>query len=241
MLSCIDLSVRVGKKQVLDAISVEFKRGQVTYILGPNGAGKSALIHTIMGSPIFKVSAGKIVVENQDITELKPYERSRLGIFVSWQEPVAIPGLKTFDFLYHSYISTHKGLSKQEFREKVLNPLVKRLKIKHALLDRDLYMGFSGGEKKRVEVLSMFLLEPKYIFLDELDSGLDVDAEKELFTQIYSYAKKNSAALVVVSHTFRVHNYIPADRAYVLKHGRLAASGGKELVKKVEKQGFGGV
>ena len=245
-------------KIVLHDITVEFPEQKVTYLIGPNGAGKSALLHTIMGNPLFKVQKGQILVHLSttantantsklprqkrahtiDITNMPAQERAKLGLFLTWQEPIAIPGLTVFSYFYNLYkYNFDKNASKQQVQEQVLK-ILKQVKLPENALHKEINLEFSGGEKKKLEVATILWLKPKFIMLDELDSGLDIQSEKHLFTLIKNYAQKSRATLVIVSHSFRVRRIIPAQRVVVLKNGRVAATGGPELIEKVEAAGY---
>ena len=253
MLDIKNLTVKLdnNKKTILHDINLKFAQGSVTYLLGPNGAGKSALLHTVMGNPKFKVAKGQIlysagasgkIKEPVDLVSLEPSERAKLGIFLSWQEPVGIPGLSTFKYLFYTYKAIHNksDLTEEQFT-KILDKFLINLNIAKKILEKDLFIGLSGGEKKRLEVLSMFLLEPKLIMLDELDSGLDIDSERFLFTKILEYKKQHNATLIIVSHGFRVTEYIKPKHVAIINKGKLQATGDIELLTKVQQFGFDNV
>ncbi len=236
----LDVTLQSGGKPVLHNINLTVQSGKTLYILGPNGAGKSVLLHTIMGSPLYKVVSGDIslVLPNKEIklTKLKPEERAQHGLFLTWQEPYVIPGLQVKRYLLTIY-AKRQGKKVDEIEpqfSRIISPLLKKVGLDKAFLERHLFEGFSGGEKKRLEVLTLLLFKPKFVFLDELDSGLDVKSERDLFTLIYSYCKEGRCALTIVSHTFRVTDYIPADMVGVLKAGRLNVFENPEILSKIK-------
>ena len=174
-----------------------------------------------------------------NITGFKPYERAWLGMYLVFQEPVGVAGLKTIDFLYNMYQLRFGQVSTQEFRE-ILIPLLEKLELSFESLEKELHIDFSGGEKKRIEVLSLLLAKPALIMLDELDSGLDIDSEKLIFGAIKEYAVQHQVPVIIVSHNFRVVSLLPPTKAVVIKNGRLAAVGGKNIVEAVISQGYEG-
>ncbi len=249
MLEIKDLSVELVDAPghlLLENINIQLNEGQVTYILGPNGAGKSVLLHTIMGNPLYKVVKGAIFIYSNNkklnILDLQPEERAHRGIFVSWQNPVEVPGLTVSKYLFAIYCAkirqeSDKDCQNQDiefmFAEKI-KKLLKEIGLNKEFLNRDLYTGFSGGEKKRLEVLSLLLLQPKYIFLDELDSGLDIVAEKKLFNLIKQYVDTSKAVLGVVTHTFRVVDYMTPDKVVVLQNGTVSSVGDASLLDSIK-------
>ena len=242
MIKLKDLSIKIKgtQKLILSNINLAIPQESVTYLLGPNGAGKSALLHTIMGSPLFEVSKGQIILDKHNIESFPPEARAKSGLFLTWQEPIGIPGLKTFNYLFSIYKARdekRKDLTETDF-SKLLKKYTKELEIPPTLLQKDLFIGLSGGEKKKIEVLAMLLLKPKIIMLDELDSGLDIDSEKFLFNKIKAYYKEHKATLIVVSHGFRVTNYLAPEYVVVLENGQVKKTGDDSLLEQVKKTGF---
>lgn len=237
----LNVVLKDTKLKILHRINLEIEPCKVLYILGPNGAGKSVFLHTIMGNPLYQIVSGDIILllQNKEIklTKLKPEERAQYGLFLSWQEPPVIPGLKVKKYLLTVYAKKQKKkVDEVESRfNQIVAPLLKRVGLSEAFLERDLFEGFSGGEKKRLEVLTLLLLKPKFVFLDELDSGLDIKSERDLFILVYDYCKRNKCALTIVSHTFRITEYIPADRVGIMKAGRLKVFEGSDILSRIKK------
>ena len=237
----LNVALQQTGEEILRDVDLVIDQGKVLYILGPNGAGKSVLLHTIMGSPLYQVVSGDIILLLQNkkirLTKLKPEERARYGLFLTWQEPPVIPGLKVKRYLLTLYAKKqNKKVDEVESQfNQIVAPLLKKVGLPEVFLERDLFEGFSGGEKKRLEVLTLLLFKPKFVFLDELDSGLDIKSERNLFSLIYDYCKKNKCALTIVSHTFRITEYIPADKVGIMKTGRLKVFEGADILEKIKK------
>ncbi|MCK4488835.1 MAG: Fe-S cluster assembly ATPase SufC, partial [Anaerolineales bacterium] len=229
-----NLHVAVEDTEILKGVNLTIKAGEVHAVMGPNGTGKSTLAYALMGHPKYKITEGEATLDGNDLLDLDPSERSKLGLFLAFQYPIAVPGVSVANFL-RTAINAHrkgkdpedKGISIPDFR--------KKLKEKMALLDMDesfagryLNDGFSGGEKKRVEILQMATLEPKISILDETDSGLDIDALKIVAHGINVINKKEQGILVI-THYQRILNYITPDFVHVMLNGRIVESGGPEL------------
>lgn len=239
MIKIQNLSVKVEDKQVINNLNLSFQTGKIHVLMGPNGSGKSSLAYTLMGHPAYQVTNGEIYFNNQNILELPVFKRAKLGFFLSFQSPLEIPGLKVFDFLKESYFAIKdETISVTDFYEK-LKCLCDQLKLDHNFLDRNLNEGFSGGEKKRLEILQMLLLKPKVAIIDEVDSGLDVDSLKLVSNAISNLQKENpDFTIILITHYKRILEYINPDFAYVLINGNLADSGDISLVNKIESQGY---
>jgi len=239
MLQIKNISAQVEGKDILKGVSLEISPGEVTAIMGPNGSGKSTLAYAVMGSPIYKVENTKtrIKLDGKDITGLGPEERSKRGLFLANQHPVAIPGLKVNSFLWQLSKKDGKAVELPEFR-KQLKKWTKVLGLKEELLERSLNDGFSGGEKKKLEILQMLVLKPKYTILDEIDSGLDVDALKKIALAVAKVVKEEKMGVAVITHYSRILKYLRPDRVVVMKGGVIAARGGEELVERIEDQGY---
>ncbi|MEW6095920.1 MAG: Fe-S cluster assembly ATPase SufC, partial [bacterium] len=203
-----DLHVSVNDKEILKGVNLTIKQGEIHALMGPNGAGKSTLSYTLMGHPNYKITSGKILFEGKDITEMSPDERAKLGLFLAFQYPVAIPGVSLFNFLKSAYNSvkgkkaSNKGeelVSALQF-QKIINEKMKMLKIDSNFANRYLNDGFSGGEKKRAEILQLAVLEPKIAILDETDSGLDIDALKIVANGVNKLVGPNLGVLVVTHY-----------------------------------------
>ncbi len=238
-----NLQVSVEDTEILKGVNLIIRSGEVHAVMGPNGTGKSTLAYALMGHPKYKITDGEATLDGKDLLDLDPNERSRLGLFLAFQYPVAVPGVSVANFL-RTAINAHrkgqnpedKGISIPDFR--------KKLKEKMALLDMDesfagryLNDGFSGGEKKRIEILQMATLEPKISILDETDSGLDIDALKIVAHGIKAVNKKDQGILVI-THYQRILNYITPDFVHVMLNGRIVESGGPELALRLEEEGY---
>ncbi len=241
MLSIKNLKVSVEGKQILNGINLEVKAGEVHAIMGPNGSGKSTLAHAIAGRENYEVVEGHIIYKGKDILELSIDERAREGVFLAFQYPVEVPGVSTTNFLKHALNAVRKQQGKEQMDAmemlKLIKEKAKLVETDEKLLSRSLNEGFSGGEKKRNEILQMAVLEPQLAILDETDSGLDIDALKVVANGVNKLRSKNNA-IIVVTHYQRLLNYIIPDFVHVLYQGKIVKSGGKELALKLEEQGY---
>ena len=239
MLSIKNLSVKVSQKEVLKDFNLDIDDGSVHVVMGPNGVGKSTLSRTIMGDSNYQVTSGKIIFNNEDITKMTTDSRSRLGIFLAMQSPLEIDGVSNQDFL-RTAMSSHLG------KQVGLYDFIKQceaasdeLKMDKNLIHRSLNVGFSGGEKKKNEVLQLKLLKPSFIILDELDSGLDVDSLKIVASNISKYKKDNPhTSILIITHLSNVLEYIKPDYVHVLSGGKIIKTGDYSLAKKIEKEGY---
>ncbi len=241
MLEIKNLKVSADKKQILKGINLKVKKGEVHVIMGPNGAGKSTLSMVLAGKEGYKVESGEVSFKGENLLSLKPEERARKGVFLAFQYPVEIPGLTNMNFLKIAVNEVRKSrgfdaFDSVEFRN-LLDEKRKIVKLDEDLLERPLNEGFSGGEKKRNEILQMALLEPKLAILDETDSGLDIDALKTIAKGINKLRSKDNA-IILVTHYQRILDYILPDFVHVLYKGRIIKSGDKELAKELEKKGY---
>lgn len=238
-----DLHVSVEGKTVLNGVNLIVNRGEVHAIMGRNGTGKTTLSYTLMGHPKYKVLKGKILLDGQDITELKPEERARLRLFLAFQYPVAIPGVSVASFLRATLKAVRSSeLQPSQFRALIKEQL-KTLDIPETFMTRSLNEGFSGGEKKRLETLQLRLLQPKMAVLDETDSGLDIDALRIVSENLQSYRNSKDVdgqgrGMLVITHYQRMLNYIKPDFVHVFGSGKILQSGGAELAIKLEEQGY---
>jgi Fe-S cluster assembly ATP-binding protein len=218
-------------------VNITVNRGEVHAIMGRNGTGKTTLAYTLMGHPKYTVTEGQILLDGEDITNLKPEERARKRLFLAFQYPVAIPGVSVASFLRASLKAVRTGeVEPKEFRNLIKTEL-KSLGIPENFMTRSLNEGFSGGEKKRLETLQLRLLQPKMAVLDETDSGLDIDALKSVSENLENYRNKDRGMLVI-THYQRMLNYIKPDHVHVFGSGRVLQSGGPELALKLEAQGY---
>ncbi len=232
-----NLHASVKGKEILKGVNLELKEGETLALLGPNGHGKSTLLAAIMGNPSFDVTEGEIYIDEVNVLELTPDLRSKAGLFLAMQYPAEIPGLNSADFLKAS-MNAHreKPLTLFQFY-KALQDAYAALGIPFEMSKRNLNEGFSGGEKKRNEILQMKLLSPKFAMLDEIDSGLDVDAMVTVADEI-KREQERGAGFLVISHYARLYNMINPTRTAVLINGRIAVEGGPELVERIDKEGY---
>ena len=238
-----DLHVKVEDIDILKGVNLSIKSGEVHAVMGPNGTGKSTLAYAMMGHPKYEITQGEVILDGEDILDLEPNERSEKGLFLAFQYPVAVPGVSVANFL-RTAINAHrkavdaedKGISIPDFRKKLKEKLA-LLSMDESFAGRYLNDGFSGGEKKRVEILQMATLEPKFSILDETDSGLDIDALKIVAHGVNTINKENQGILVI-THYQRILNYIKPDFVHVMLNGIIVESGGPELALKLEEQGY---
>ncbi len=241
MLEIRDLHVSVNATEVLRGIELTVKAGEVHAVMGPNGSGKSTLANTIVGRPGYEVTSGQIVFEGQDLAPLTPNQRAVEGIFLAFQYPVELPGVRNRQFLKAALDAgrKHRGekdLNAREF-DKLFKESVARVGIDPDLVKRSVNEGFSGGEKKRSEVLQLAILDPKFALLDETDSGLDIDALRTVADGM-NQRRSTDKAMVLVTHYQRILNYVTPDFVHVLVDGRIVRSGGEELAVELEAKGY---
>ena len=238
LLKLQGLSASVGDKPILHDIDLAIGAHETHVMMGPNGAGKSTLGHVIMGDPEYSVTSGTVTFDGQDITDLSPDKRSRAGLFLSFQAPVEIPGVPLSSFL-RATVEGREGfkMKGKEFRKHV-RELAKSLDFDPAYLDRELGVGFSGGEKKKLEMLQLLLLEPKLAFLDETDSGLDVDALSVVSRGMEVYRKRCNGTLVIITHNTRILEHVDVNRVHVLVKGRMTAEGDASMIADIDENGF---
>jgi len=242
MLSIKDLQVNVGDKPILKGISLEIKPGEVHAIMGPNGSGKSTLSHVLAGKEGYTIVGGSIAIEGQDLAEMAPELRAREGLFLAFQYPVEIPGVSNIYLLKAALnaIRKHRGLSEVDALDflTLVKEKIKLLGMDEKFLYRAVNQGFSGGEKKRNEILQMAVMEPKMCILDETDSGLDIDALQIVAAGVNSLRSENRSFLMI-THYQRLLDYITPDVVHVLADGRIVKTGGPELALELEQKGYG--
>ncbi len=241
MLEIRNLHVNVGGREILKGVDLTLPTGEVHAIMGPNGSGKSTLAYVLAGKEEYEVTAGSVTWNGKDLLALAPFERAAAGVFLAFQYPMEIPGVATMTFLRAALNAVRKARGLPELSTPDLLKLVrekaKRLRIDPEMLKRPLNAGFSGGEKKRNEILQMSLLEPELCVLDETDSGLDIDALRIVAEGVNALRSKERSMLVI-THYQRLLNYIVPDRVHVMHDGRVARSGGPELALELEESGY---
>ncbi|MFM1841867.1 MAG: Iron-sulfur cluster assembly ATPase protein SufC [Cyanobacteriota bacterium] len=241
ILSIKNLTAAVDGNTILKGVDLEIKPGEVHAIMGRNGSGKSTLSKVITGHPDYQVTGGEIVYQGQDLLALEPEDRALAGIFLAFQYPLEIPGVSNLDFLRIAYNAKrkHQGLEELDTFdfEDLIHEKLDVVKMNPAFLERSLNEGFSGGEKKRNEILQMAILEPTLSILDEIDSGLDIDALR-IVSEGVNYLKNPTNATLVITHYQRLLNYIIPDHIHVMYDGKIVMSGGKELALELEEKGY---
>jgi Fe-S cluster assembly ATP-binding protein len=242
MLVIKNLQARVEEKEILRGISLTVKPGEVHAIMGPNGSGKSTLAHVLAGREGYQITGGEVLFEGKDLLSLKPEDRARAGVFLAFQYPVEIPGVNNTYFLKAALNAIRKSKGQEELDAvdflELVKAKLKPLKMDETMLQRAVNEGFSGGEKKKNEILQMAVLEPKLAILDETDSGLDIDALKVVADGVNALKNKDRSFLLV-THYQRLLDYIVPDKVHVLAQGRIVKSGGKELALELEEKGYG--
>ncbi len=233
-----DLHVSLEDKEIIKGINLKLKRGEVVALMGPNGSGKSTLGNVLMGSPKYKITKGKIFLNNEDITEAKPEDRAKKGLFLSFQYPAEISGVTLSNFLRTAYNTLkNSSISVIDFY-KLLKEKMAMLKMDDSFSRRYLNEGFSGGEKKKAEILQLAVLEPKFAIIDEVDSGTDVDAMKILSDGINKLKREKNMGIFIITHYNRILEYIKPDRVIVLVDGKFTKEGNYTLAHDIEKLGY---
>jgi Fe-S cluster assembly ATP-binding protein len=233
--------VRIGETEIIRGLTLDVPAGEVHAIMGPNGAGKSTLSYALAGRPGYEVTGGTIALDGEDLTALDPAERAAKGVFLSFQYPLEIPGVPGLTFLRTALNAQKKARGEDEISAPAFLKLVREkaaaLKIDFEMLKRPLNVGFSGGEKKRMEILQMAVLSPRFLILDETDSGLDIDALR-IVSEGVNAMRAPDRAMLVITHYQRLLDYIRPDKVHVLAGGRIVASGGPELALELERSGY---
>jgi Fe-S cluster assembly ATP-binding protein len=239
-----DLRVSVENREILKGISLGINKGEVHAVMGPNGSGKSTLSNTLMGHPGYLVEGGEVLFKGKNIVELTPDERSRMGLFLALQYPIVVPGITMNNFL-RTALNAHRGydgkdkskaVSPKEFRS-LVEPYLETLKIEKSFLSRYINEGFSGGEKKRVEILQMAMLQPQIAILDETDSGLDIDSIKYV-SEAINKMRGPDLGVLIITHYTRILEFIKPDFVHVLVNGNFVLSGGPEVADRLEREGY---
>ncbi|HEY2660951.1 MAG TPA: Fe-S cluster assembly ATPase SufC [Caulobacteraceae bacterium] len=241
MLSINNLHARVGDAEIIKGLSLSVPAGEVHAIMGPNGAGKSTLSYALTGRPGYEVTEGSVSLDGEDLLALNPSERAARGVFLSFQYPLEIPGVPGLTFIRTALNAQRKARGEDEVTAPAFLKLARAkaasLKIDFEMLKRPLNVGFSGGEKKRMEIFQMAMLSPRFLILDETDSGLDIDALR-IVSEGVNAMRAPDRSMLVITHYQRLLDYIRPDRVHVLAAGRIAASGGPELAHELEREGY---
>ncbi|MBC7094206.1 MULTISPECIES: Fe-S cluster assembly ATPase SufC [Thermococcus] len=238
MLKVENLKVKAEDKEILKDINLIVDDGELHVVMGPNGSGKSTLALTIAGHPKYQVIDGRIIFDVEDITNLPPEERVRRGVFLSFQHPVEVEGVKVIQFLQR-VLKNLKNLDEIQAYE-IIFAAVQELGLDDSILTRFLNVGFSGGERKKLEMLQAYLVKPKLLILDEPDSGVDVDSLK-MIASVINKLHEGGTSILLITHYGRILEHLKPNRVHVIKEGKIVASGGVELVKIIEEKGFAAV
>ncbi|QKQ99309.1 Fe-S cluster assembly ATPase SufC [Metallosphaera tengchongensis] len=236
-----NLHVEVEGKEVLRGVSFEVKSGEIHALMGPNGSGKTTLSLALMGHPKYKITKGSIILDGEDITNLETDEKVKRGLFLAFQNPIEIGGVKLSTLLVAEY--NRLSGSNKSVTEIITNvrEMSKAVGLNETLLNRGVFEGFSGGEKKRTEILQMLLLKPKFAILDEPDSGVDVDGLRIISDAIKKLKTETNTGYIIITHYRRILDYVNADRVHVLYRGNIVASGSMDLAKLIDEKGYDGV
>ncbi len=241
MLSIKNLTASLNNKKILENFSLYIGSGETHILMGPNGCGKSTLSKIIAGYPLYKIEKGSIFFNSIDLLKLSIENRSLHGIFLGFQNPIEVPGINNFEFLHFIYNQKNKAISEKEVSPleflSILEPYMLELKLNKDFLNRAVNEGFSGGEKKKNEILQMLLLEPKLAILDEPDSGVDIDSLKNIFNAILKYRKK-STALLFITHSSKILKFFDSCYVHLMSKGQIKKTGGKELADYIENFGY---
>lgn len=238
MLSIKNLSLRVEEQDILHDVSMDRETGKNYCILGKNGSGKSSLAAAIMGHPSYEITEGDILLDGASLLKMEPHERAKSGIFLAFQQVPAIKGVKLFEFLRTIYNAKYDADERFLGFKKIVLPLMDELGVDEEFLWRDLNVWFSGWERRKIEILQLKLLEPRYIILDEVDSGLDVDAFRAVVSLLSSLDSDDNS-IIIITHYFTILDYIPVDHVTIMQDGKVLKEWGMELAEEVKEGGFG--
>ena len=241
LLKVENLHVSVGDKEILHGVDLTVGRDEIHVLMGPNGTGKSTLGYAVTGNPAYSITEGRILFDGEDITDMPVNERAKRGIFLSFQNPLEVPGVTLSAFI-RSALEQKSGsrLRLWDFKKKLAETM-KLLQMDASYAERDLNVGFSGGEKKKAEILQMLMLEPKLAILDETDSGLDVDAVRTVSEGVRLYRERVHGSLLIITHSTRILEALHVDAAHVMENGVIVKNGGAELVDAINEHGFTGL
>lgn len=238
LLTVKNLHARVGDEEILKGIDLDINPGEIHVLMGPNGAGKSTLGNSIMGNPVYEVTEGDILFKGESIKEEAADKRAARGIFMSFQNPLEVPGLSLEDFM-RSAIRAKTGQPVKIFKfRRELEEQMKLLEMDESYSARDLNVGFSGGEKKKAEILQMLMLKPELVILDETDSGLDVDAVKTVTKGVKEYSSDKSRSFIIITHSTRILEGLNIDKVHVLVKGKIVKTGDASLIDSINSEGF---
>lgn len=232
-----DLTVSVENKTILKNFNLEIKSGEIHAIMGPNGTGKSTLSKVIMGDSNYKIEKGKIYFDEKELNDMPTDERARLGLFLGYQMPPEIEGVSNADFLRTAIHNKEENFKLYDFIKKI-NKNVEQLNMDKQMIHRGINEGFSGGERKKNEILQMYMLEPNTILLDEIDSGLDVDSLRVVGENVMKYYEEHKPAILLITHYQRLLDYIKPDYVHIMKGGHIIKTGDKDLVSEIEQYGY---
>lgn len=238
LLEIKGLRVSAGEKEILRGVDLSIGRDETHVLMGPNGTGKSTLGYAITGNPAYTVTEGSIVFDGEDITSLPVNERAKKGIFLSFQNPLEVPGVTLSAFIRSALEQKSRSRIRLWDFKKKLKETMKLLNMDESYAERDLNVGFSGGEKKKAEILQMLMLEPKLAILDETDSGLDVDAVRTVSQGVSLYRERNHGSLLIITHSTRILEALTVDAAHVMENGVIVKNGGASLVNEINEKGF---
>lgn len=244
ILQIENLTAKIEDQEILKGINLTIKSGEIHAIMGPNGSGKSTLCKILMGHPGYEMTGGSIKFNGEEISEMDTNERANLGIFLAFQQPLEIPGVSLGNFLRLAKNANNKA-SDPESKEirpgefvKIMQENMQLLQMEKDFMGRSVNEGFSGGERKRAEILQMAVLQPKLAFLDEIDSGLDIDALRIVSAGINAIVKSQNTGLLMITHYQRILNYVKPDHVHIMKDGQIIKSGGKDLALELEEKGY---
>jgi Fe-S cluster assembly ATP-binding protein len=233
-----DLHVRIEEREILRGVDLDISRGEIHALMGPNGSGKSTLASTLLGHPSYEITEGTIVFKGEDITEAEPHERAHAGLFLAFQYPVSIPGVSVANFLRMAInAGREEPIQVKEFRTQ-LQHAIDLLDVDRSFTSRHLNDGFSGGEKKRAEILQMAMLAPDIAILDETDSGLDIDALRTVAEGVQRLHDEQGLGALIITHYQRILHYVKPEFVHILMDGRIVLEGGVELVERLEREGY---
>ena len=238
ILKIENLSVRVGETEILHGIDLSIRKGETHVIMGPNGAGKSTLGNTLMGHPKYEVTGGHVTFKGENLLDMDVCDRAKAGLFLSFQTPIEVPGISLSNFIRNSMdVKTGEKMRLLPFRRQLMEKMdILDMDVSYA--ERDLNVGFSGGEKKKAEILQMLMLNPDLAILDETDSGLDVDAVRTVSRGVHTFHESGEGAMIIITHSTKILESLQVDYTHVLVDGRIVETGGRELVDEINEHGF---